>query len=139
VLEVLSHPEGQLGDEKHDLSVPLRRSLEQRLLLEELDVTGDSPHSQTTARVWGVVHELKNLQMWREEHTGSKDSGWRLRTAGWTAPDSVVPLGELAGSVPDIVRYFALPWGVRLEWNAEGRLNSDISKAQQSDDDFEDD
>jgi hypothetical protein len=137
VLEVRSHPEGTT--ERHDVTGPLHRSLEQRLLLEELDVTGDSPHAQATARVWGAVRELNNLLMWREEHTGSKDSGWRFRTLGVSAPEGVVTLHDLARHVPDIIRFLALPWGTRLEWGADGRLNVDASKVRHDDEDDVDD
>lgn len=139
-LEVLSHPHGAPNDRRHDLTIPLTRSFEQRLLLEDLDLSGDSPHEQSTARVWGPVGGLTNLVMWREDSVGSKDSGWRFRTPGSSSPETVLTLGELAQEVPDIVRFLALPGGVRLDWSEDGRLTIDASKARQDDaaDDFDD-
>ncbi len=50
-------------------------------------------------------------------------------------------LAELANRVPEIIRYLALPPGVRLEWDGEGRLKVDTSKAQSEldEDDTDDD
>jgi hypothetical protein len=129
VLEVLSHPQGAPGHGRHDLTIPLTRSLEQRLLLEELDLHGDSPNAATTAQGRGAARALKDLVLWREERVGAKDSGWRYRT-GDDGPEGVLTLGELARHVPDIVRFLALPRGARLEWSAEGRFTLDVSKAR---------
>jgi hypothetical protein len=140
VLEIVAQPEGEpVAGQARDLTAVLQRSLEQRLLLEELDLSGDSPHATATARVNGFVKELSNLVVWREEHSESKDSGWRFRTTGhqdnrW----GVLPLVDIARKVPEIVRFLALPWGVRLEWSESGKLTIDASRAHHDDDDSAD-
>lgn len=134
-LEVLSHPEGAAPQDTSDLTIPLARSLEQRLVLEDLDVSGDSPHALATAQVVGTIDELRNLTMWREEHTGSKDSGWRFRRDGTAGSPETMALLDIARHVPLIVRFLALPWGVNLHWTAEGQLTIDTSKARHDDDD----
>ncbi len=136
VLDVLSSPEGAHG-QTADLTVPLQRALEQRLVLEELDLTGDSPHYSMTAQVRGHVHGLTNLKAWREEPLSSRDSGWHFESqvAGEGPPqEGVAPLGDLARRMPAIVRYLALPPGVRLMWNEQGKLAVDSARAQHLDD-----
>lgn len=121
-----------------DLSTVLRRSMEQRLLLEEQDLTGDSPHSETTAEVRGAWSELRNLVASRDESISGKDSGWRIRSGSLAEPHATKPLAEIAAKLPELVRYLALPVGIRLAWDAEGRLTIDRSKVELDDDDFED-
>ncbi|MBL9038634.1 MAG: hypothetical protein JNG84_08990 [Archangium sp.] len=136
----------QLGEprsERHDLTLPLQRALEQRLVLEEYDVTGDAPYAATTARVRGAVHELRSLSAWRTEPEKANDSGWSFssRVVGDGLEPGVVSLGDLAHQMPDLVRFLALPPGVRMEWNADGALQVDTSKVQATggDDDSADD
>lgn len=125
------------------LTVPLLRALEQRLVLEEHDLTGDSPFHSSTARVRGFVHGLRALTAIREEPTASKDSGWRLvsRTTHDGPEEGQMTLAEIANRVPEIIRFLALPPGVRLEWDTEGRLKVDASKAhaELDEDDTDDD
>ncbi len=130
VLEVHSYPPGN-GEKREDLTIPLRRALEQRTLLEELDLTGDAPHSTSTAQVKGYITRLKELAATREESASSKDSGWRFRnTASESGENGVMTLGDLARRVPEIVRFLALPQGVKLTWNEEGVLDVDRTRVE---------
>lgn len=140
VLEVRASPPGN-HDQLEDLTIPLRRSLEQRLLLEELDLTGDSPHASSTAQVKGFIAELRSLVAVREESHSSRDSGWRFRSTveGDSGENGVMTLGDLARRAPELVRFLALPHGVKLTWDAEGRLNVDRSRVHDEDDDSLDD
>lgn len=141
VLEVLSL---DANGEPQPVTVPLSRALDQRLVLEEHDLTGDAPFHSSTATVRGVVTELKGLVAVREEPNASKDSGWRLTST--VVPDGAakrepVTLSALVKPVPELIRYLAMPPGVRLEWDEQGRLTVDTSKAQAEldDDDTSDD
>lgn len=132
VLEVHSSPPGN-GALREDLTVPLRRAFEQRTLLEELDLSGDAPHSSATAQVKGFVTELKNLAATREESASSKDSGWRFRSTG-EGDSGVTTLADLARRAPELVRFLALPQGVKLTWNAAGVLDVDRSRVELDED-----
>lgn len=142
VLEVQSVADGTDG-ERSPLTLALTRALEQRLVLEEYDLTGDSPFHSATAKVRGFVHGLRALTAIRDEPNASKDSGWRFvsRTTHDGPEEGLMTLAELANRVPEIIRYLALPPGVRLEWDTEGRLSVDTSKAQAEldEDDADDD
>lgn len=129
VLEIHASAPGH-DEVREDLTIALRRALEQRLLLEELDLTGDSPHASSTAQVKGFVTELKNLVAVREESVASKDSGWRFRSSvvGDSGEDGVRSLIDIARRAPELVRFLALPHGVKLTWNAEGNLSLDRSR-----------
>lgn len=135
VLEVRASPPGNT-EQLEDLTVPLTRSREQRLLLEELDLTGDSPHASSTAQVKGFITGLEFLVAHREEPTSSKDSGWRLRSTaeGDSGEVGFMTLADLSRRAPDIVRYLALPQGVKLTWNDRGALELDRSRVQLDDD-----
>lgn len=131
VLEVKASPPGST-ESLEDLTVPLARSREQRLLLEEFDLTGDSPHASSTAQVKGFITGLEYLVAYREESTSSKDSGWRLRSTaeGDSGEVGVMTLADLSRRAPEIVRYLALPVGVKLTWNERGDLDIDRSKIE---------
>ncbi|MGV3620035.1 MAG: immunity protein Imm33 domain-containing protein [Archangium sp.] len=139
VLEVKASPPGST-DEFEDLTVPLTRSRAQRLLLEELDLSGDSPHSSSTAQVKGYITGLEHLVAHREESESSKDSGWRLRSTaeGDSGEVGVMTLADLSRRAPGIVRYLALPVGVKLSWNDSGALEIDRSRVE-LDEDTDDD
>ncbi len=141
VLEVLAQPHGAPDAAPGDLTIPLERALAQRLLLEELDLTGDSPHATSTAAVYGTLRALADLTMWREEVSDSKDSGWRFKSALDGAHGSgVQSLADVARRIPDVVRFLALPHGVRLTWNGAGTVEVDLSKTHRDDDhDLDDD
>jgi hypothetical protein len=102
------------------------------MLLEELDLTGDAPHSSSTAQVKGFISELKSLVAWREESQNSKDSGWRFRSTveGDSGENGVMSLGDIVRRAPELVRYLALPMGVKLTWNAAGTLDLDRSTVE---------
>lgn len=138
VLEVMASPEGA-ADEQHDLTLTLQRSLDQRLLLEELDLTGDSPHASSTAQVKGFITALSHLSAVREEPHASKDSGWRFtsRAEGDSGENGVTTLSEVVRRVPGLLRFLALPHGTRLEWDADGALKMDLSKARHEDDELD--
>jgi hypothetical protein len=140
VLDVRAPPEAS-GEAGGPLTQPLQRALEQRLVLEEHDLTGDSPFRASTARVRGSIDGLRALLAFREEPEASKDSGWRLfsRAAGDGPEEGVVPLGDVCRRAPELIRYLALPSGVRLEWDLDGRLTLDAARARSDIDDDSDD
>lgn len=131
VLEVKASPPGDL-EHFEDLTIPLRRSMEQRTLLEDFDLTGDSPHSTSTAQVKGFITGLQDLVAQRDEPTSSKDSGWRLRSTaeGDSGEVGVMTLADLSRRAPDIVRYLALPQGMKLSWNTQGTIEVDRSRVE---------
>ena len=136
VLEVHACPPGK-SEQREDLTVPLRRALEQRALLEELDLTGDAPHSSSTAQVKGFITDLKSLVATREESASSKDSGWQFRSTveGDSGENGVMTLADIARRAPELVRFLALPQGVKLTWNTEGVLEVDRSRVELDEDD----
>jgi hypothetical protein len=140
VLEMHALPPGN-GEQREDLTVPLRRALEQRLLLEQYDLTGDSPHATSTAQVKGFIIDLTDLVAVREESIGTKDSGWRFRSTaeGDSGEHGVMSLADIARKVPGLVRFFALPHGVKLTWDRAGRLEVDRSRVALDDDEPVDD
>lgn len=140
VLEVKASPPGST-EHFEDLTVPLTRSREQRMLLEEMDITGDSPHASSTAQVKGFITGLEYLVAHREESTSSKDSGWRLRSTaeGDSGEVGVMSLADLSRRAPGVVRFLALPVGMKLTWNERGELDIDRSRVEldeETDDDL---
>lgn len=137
----VSSPPALPGDDQGvtDLTTALTRSMEQRLLLEELDLTGDAPHSSATAELRGEVTELRGITAVREESISAHDSGWRVRQAGTSngTGGELMSLANLGARLPGLVRYFALPVGVKLAWDKDGQLDIDRSKVE-LDDDFDD-
>jgi hypothetical protein len=123
-----------------NVTAVLRRAFDQRQLLEEYDLLGDSPHLSKTASVRGRVRQLARLTAVRDEPRGTKDSGWHfLGIPSDSSSDSgVVSLGDLVRRAPGLVRFLALPPGVRLEWNAHGVLHVDVSRARELEVDDED-
>jgi hypothetical protein len=139
VLEIMANPEGA-PDAKYDMTLTLQRSMDQRLLLEDLDLTGDSPHADSSARVKGFITGLASLVAVRDEPHASKDSGWSFTSLadGDSGENGVTTLGVVVRRVPDLLRYLALPHGTRLAWDAKGVLKMDLSKARHEDEDLED-
>ncbi len=140
VLEAVSA--GEVGaDGRGDLTQALTRALEQRLLLEELDLTGDAPHASNTAEVNGFVRQLQQLVALRVEPSSSRDSGWRLTStvAGESGERGTATLGDVVRRAPALLRYLALPHGARLEWDAGGGLTMDLSRARHEDDELDGD
>lgn len=140
VLEVQCVPETP-DNPREPLTLALQRALDQRLVLEEHDLTGDAPFHTATARVRGFIHGLRALTAFREEPVASKDSGWRFisRTTHDGPEEGTMTLGDIGRRVPELIRYLALPPGVRLEWDTESRLRVDASKAHAEVDDDETD
>lgn len=134
VLEVHALPPGT-NERREDLTVPLRRAHEQRTLLEAQDLTGDSPHSASTAQVKGFITDLKNLVAVREESIGTRDSGWRFKSTaeGDSGEHGVTSLADIVRRAPELVRFLALPHGVKLTWDAKGRLEVDRSRVELND------
>ncbi|MFO0599295.1 MAG: hypothetical protein U0228_28570 [Myxococcaceae bacterium] len=132
VLEVKASAPNEHAPQYEDLTIPLRRSMEQRLLLEELDLTGDSPHATNTAEVRGYLTGLRSLSAVREESHSSRDSGWRFRSTqeGDSGESGVMSLGDLARKLPELVRYFALPHGIKLSWGPDGKLDIDRTRVR---------
>lgn len=130
VLGVRARPFDGACQEQLELTECLSRSLDQRLVLEDLDLTGDAPHAGATATVRGTPEDLRALVAVREQHLDRRDSGWRFEAsgAGPQGASRVVALSEVARTVPGLVRYLSLPWGVRLEWDARGLLSIDTSR-----------
>lgn len=131
VLEMHALPPGK-AEQREDLTVPLRRALEQRRLLEEFDLTGDSPHSTSTAQVKGFITELQDLVAVRDEAAGTRDSGWRFKSTaeGDSGEHGVMSLADLVRRAPGLVRYLALPHGIKLTWDGQGRLEVDRSRVE---------
>jgi hypothetical protein len=79
--------------------------------------------------------------MWRDEVSDSKDSGWRFKsTLDGEHGAGVQSLADVARRVPDVVRFLALPHGVRLTWNGSGVVDMDLSKTHRDDEpDLDDD
>jgi hypothetical protein len=136
VFEVKASPPGE-RDHFEDLTIPLRRSMEQRLMQEELDLVGDSPHATSTAEVKGFISGLNELVAFREVPTSSKDSGWRIRSVaeGDSSETGVMSLADLSRRAPEFVRYLSLPQGVVLSWDSKGKLTLDRSRVEVDDDD----
>jgi hypothetical protein len=116
-----------------DLTEALRRSFEQRMLLEEYEVPGDSPHQTTVMRLCACAAE--GLRGWREEPASAKESGWtfscRRRHVGQEL--AVLPLGLAVQRHPQIFRYLALPPGSSLEWHND-RVMVDAAGQRGNDD-----
>lgn len=129
VLEVRAQASESSAPPTSDLSACLFRSMDQRLLLEELDLTGDSPHATATAMVEGDVRGLKDLIATRDPQLDRGDSGWRFESSAKNGASAAqVSLSELARKVPEVVRYLVLPWGVRLVWDSAGVMRLDTSR-----------
>jgi hypothetical protein len=116
-----------------DLTIPLRRSLEQRLVLEDFDLTGDTPHSSSSAMVRGTLSgDLRSLLAWRTDPDSPLDCGWRFSSP--LPSQHLVPmaLARVVERVPALMRYLSMPYGCRLEWDEMGQLSVDVSHAAQS-------
>lgn len=131
------HADGALAD----LTRALEHAQQQRQVLEDLDLTGDAPHQGAQAELVGALAGLRGLVAAREEPESARDSGWRFRSTvvGDTASVAArLALHEVVALLPDLVRYLALPAGVRLEWDPLGRLAVDLSRVEMTDVDDED-
>lgn len=133
-LRVLSFPSSD-AQAKHDLTQVLQRALEQRLVLEEHDLTGESPHQSTTARACDCLGGENGLKGERREPQSMKESGWTFTCLkGHSQADlKPVSLESLAGRAPEILRYLALPPGCALKWGPAG-VEVDTHRARRDDD-----
>lgn len=111
------------------LTVPLEHSRAQRQVLEDCDVTGESPHASTTAQVAGPLERLVGVTAVRGEPQTSKDSGWRFVAQPGGATEVTV-LDAVVARAPGLLPYLALPPGSRLEWDSVGALTMDLARVR---------
>ncbi len=100
------------------LTAVLRVSQDQRLLLDDLGVVGESPHQATRAWHCSCVGTDGRVVGNRMDPLSPKDSGWTFTCANPHPSSDLIDEGlkELVQKVPVILRYLALPPGstVRL-------------------------
>ena len=118
-----------------DLTDALRRSLEQRLVLEEYEVPGDSPHQTSELKLCACAGGPEGLRGWREEPASAKESGWTISCRRRHLPQelAVLALGVAVQRHPQIFRYLALPPGSSLQWHND-RVLVDAAGQRGSDD-----
>jgi len=118
-----------------DLSPVLQRALDQRLVLEEYDLTGESPHQTTTARACDCLGGDNGLKGERREPQSMKESGWTFSCIRPKVPHELktVSLESLAARAPEILKYLALPPGCMLAWTPAG-VEVDTHKVRRDDD-----
>jgi len=118
----------------------LRRALEQRQVVEALELSGEAPHQSTEVRACACAGGEHGLRGFREDPDSVRDSGWTF-TCARPAPGAheigVGPLGGLVKRLPQVLRYLALPPGAVIEWHGE-RVSIDVVGAGGSEDADED-
>ncbi|MHB8878826.1 MAG: immunity protein Imm33 domain-containing protein [Myxococcaceae bacterium] len=123
-----------------DLTEALRRSFEQRKVLEELELSGEAPHQDTTVKACACAGGSGGLKGQREDPGSVRDSGW-IFTCANPSPGpheiGVGPLGALAARLPQIIRYLSLPPGTVLEWHGQ-QVTIDTAPGTEADEDDED-
>lgn len=119
-----------------DLTDALRRSLTQRLLLEELGISGDAPSQLAVARTCSCAELSTAWKATRVEPNASKDSGWTVVCvkAHETQDLHERTIGELVRKVPSMLRYLALPPGCTVIWNGPTEVQIDAGDAPVDDD-----
>jgi hypothetical protein len=134
-LRVLSYPGGD-AQPSGDLSTVLHRALDQRLVLEEYDLTGESPHQSTSARACECLGGANGLKGERREPQSMKESGWTFSCLNPGVPHELklVTLESLAARAPEILKYLALPPGCSLVWTETG-VEVDTHKARRDEED----
>ena len=123
-----------------DLSTTLRRALEQRLVLEAEDLTGESPHQSAMAEACACAGGADGLKGMRHEPRSQKDSGWTF-TCKKLHPSSdlgSLTLGALAHRLPQILKYLALPPGCSVEFLEDCVAIDSQAARKDEDDDGED-
>ncbi|MFL5318545.1 MAG: hypothetical protein ACJ790_02740, partial [Myxococcaceae bacterium] len=102
-----------------DLTDVLRRSLLQRLLLEELGMPGDAPSQHAVLRTCGCPELATAWKAVRDEPNASKDSGWSVTCVKAHAQKDLHErtVGDLTRRVASLLRYLALPPGCTVIWN----------------------
>ena len=120
-LTVMGYPRPTAAPQ-HDLTPVLHRALEQRLVLEEHDLTGESPHQSSTARACACLAGVAGMVAERREPQSQKESGWTFSCGKEHGPSELQgrPLEELALKVPEIMKYLALPPGCVLKFSEAG-------------------
>jgi hypothetical protein len=124
---------------RSDLTDVLHRALEQRLVLEEYDLTGESPHQSTSARACDCLGGANGLKGERREPQSMKESGWTFSCVNPGVPHAtkLVTLESLAARAPEILKYLALPPGCSLLWTPTG-VEVDAHKARREDEEDSD-
>lgn len=123
-----------------DLSTTLRRTLEQRLVLEAESLTGESPHQSALADACACAGGPDGLRGVRHEPTTQKDSGWSFTCQKKHSTLDLGPLtlGELAHRLPQILKYLALPPGCSVEFLEKGVVIDSRAARRDEDDEPED-
>lgn len=127
VFEVHSVSVQQASEPREDLTLVLKRARAQSQLLEELQLRGDSPHASMSCRVQGAFVGLKSLVATRSEAATTKDSGWQFQASSSGAAVEM-PLSGMVDIAPDLVRFLALPPGVKVSWGESGAVTIDCSR-----------
>jgi hypothetical protein len=140
VLETLCTT-GTAAQAQADLTPALKRAWQQRVVVEKLRLTGESPHQGDTALACACASADTPLSGMRDEPRGSKQSGWVFQCPGH--PRSMlgtISLGELARRIPKIIPYLGLPPGCTLSWaGGDDEPTIDTRKARRDPDDDLDD
>lgn len=109
----------QLSD---DLSLALRRSFEQRQVVEALELSGEGPHQSTEVRACACAGGEHGLRGFRQDPGSVRDSGWTFtcaRPPPGTHEIGIGPLGGLVRRLPQVLRYLSLPPGSVVEWHGQ--------------------
>lgn len=107
---------------QNDLTPVLHRALEQRLVLEEYDLTGESPHQSTTARTCACLVGALGMVAERKEPQSQKESGWTFTCGKEHLPPELSnkTLEEVALKLPEVMKYLALPPGCVVRFSEQG-------------------
>ncbi len=125
-----------------DLTDALRRSFDQRLVLEEQEVAGDAPHQTTELKLCPCAGTGEGLRGWREEPASARESGWTFTCRHRHQPAELeqLVLGTAVQRLPQILRFLALPPGSSLQWqgdrvlvDAAGQTGADDDESNSSD------
>ncbi len=118
-----------------DMTSVLHRALEQRLILEEHDLTGESPHQSAIVHACSCAGGTDGLKGERKEPQSMKESGWTFTCNKQHPAREIVPLPleDLAARVPEILKYLALPPGCTLKWTPAG-VEVDTHRVRRDDD-----
>ncbi len=121
---------------QHDLTPVLHRALEQRLVLEEYDLTGESPHQSATGKSCNCLAGVAGMRAERKEPQSQKESGWSFTCGKEHAPSELHTrsLEEVALKVPEIMKYLALPPGCVLTFTETG-VHVDTHRARRDEPD----
>lgn len=120
-LKVMGYPR-PTAPPQHDLTPVLHRALEQRMVLEEFDLTGESPHQSTTAKICACAGGPDGLRGERKEPQSQKESGWTFTCKKDHAPSELhtKSLEDVTVKMPEVMKYLALPPGCALKFTEHG-------------------